>query len=185
MTQVDALQEQLETIEHTLRSRSQWHPQPTSSQTASSAILDISDLKSAIDLLDQVVTHSHPSHQLTPRSSFSTYTWTWDPAWKEFHTHIPEQQTYVYLSRWHLNQARGVWEHRSMAHIANLGPDRAAELLGCWEDWEWDPIWEEWYLDVTQDQEDGEKCCVYASRWRVQDDGEWVYAGRFGGAGAG
>jgi len=60
---------------------------------------------------------------------------------------------------------------------AELEPETAAELLGSWDDWIWDPLWKQWHLDVSGD--DG-KMCVFASRWQVQESGEWVYVGRVG-----
>lgn len=58
------------------------------------------------------------------------------------------------------------------------GPEEAAQLLGSWEDWTWDALWKEWYLDVSSVDE-GE-CRVYASKWEVRADGEWRYVGRMG-----
>jgi hypothetical protein len=62
---------------------------------------------------------------------------------------------------------------------ADLGPERAAEGLGCWEDWRWDGTWGEWCLDVSEG-DGGEKICVYASRWEGRGDGEWAYVGGLG-----
>jgi hypothetical protein len=64
--------------------------------------------------------------------------------------------------------------------MAGVGttPDAAAELLGAWEDWQWDPLWKEWYLDVSGAQGNSETCHVYASRWEVLEGGQWVYVGR-------
>lgn len=85
-----------------------------------------------------------------------------------------------------MDRSRGVWAHVSShnglgtgAGVGIGGPDEAAGLLGNWEDWVWDALWKEWYLDVSD--EEGE-CRVYASRWEVQANGQWAYVGRMGGS---
>lgn len=63
-------------------------------------------------------------------------------------------------------------------HGAELQPEIAANMLGSWEDWTWDPAWKEWYLDISD--EEGE-CRLYASRWEsrhgANPDEQWVYVG--------
>ncbi|KAH7392501.1 hypothetical protein BKA66DRAFT_557793 [Pyrenochaeta sp. MPI-SDFR-AT-0127] len=177
----DALQnflEQLRLLELQLRSRGQWKPPRQRSNVPVPTILDMSDLSSAIDLLTHIVTSTQPHRQMTPQTSLSAYSWKWDPEWKEFYTYLPERQTYVYLSKWKFNEARNIWEHVDMAHQA-LAPDTAVEVLGAWEDWTWDPIWGEWFLEMKGEEGDDGRCCIFASRWHVQDDGEWVHVVRF------
>jgi hypothetical protein len=173
-TELAPLDERLQHCEEKLRIRRQWQPPAIPPRSPEYSIIDLSDLSSAIALLEDLVKHSSPSKKLTPHPSFSQYPWTWDPLWKEFYTR--DQSAYIYLSRWRLNETRQVWEHVSMAG-ANLMPDSATELLGAWEDWQWDPIWKEWYLNVS---EEDETCHIYASRWEVRGNGDWVYVGRIG-----
>jgi hypothetical protein len=173
----------LQHCEENLRRWRQWHPPSIAPKPPEYSIIDMSDLSSAITMLEDLVKHFCPSRKLTLQPLLSQYTWTWDPLWKEFFTHIPAQPAHIYLSRWRLNEARQVWEHVSMAG-AGLMPDTATELLGAWEDWQWDPMWKEWYLDVSNETNSGESstCHVYASRWEVRDSGDWVYVGRIGNA---
>lgn len=174
--QLHPLEARLQTCEAKLRHRSQWQPPLSPVRSPEYSIIDISDLTSAITLLEDLIKHSSPLNHLTPHASFAKYIWMWDPLWKEFYTHISSPSSYIYLSRWKLNAQRQVWEHVSMVGPGML-PDEAAELLGSWEDWQWDQLWREWYLDVS---EDGETCHVYASRWEVREGGQWVYVGRIG-----
>jgi hypothetical protein len=60
---------------------------------------------------------------------------------------------------------------------ADVLPDYAAEMMGSWEDWTWDPLGKEWYLDVSDKEV---QCRVYVSQWEVQDNGQWIYVGRSG-----
>ncbi|KAF1852019.1 uncharacterized protein K460DRAFT_325514 [Cucurbitaria berberidis CBS 394.84] len=180
-SQLKKLEEHLSTLENQLRSRGQWHAPTRQSATSTPTILEISDLSTAINLLAHIITSTYPSCHMTPQSLFSTYSWSWDPAWHEFYTYLPRQNTYVYLSQWKLNEVRGVWEYVSMAD-ANLMPDTAAEMLGAWEDWMWDPSLKEWRLEVKTEGGDGESC-ICASRWQVQNNGEWVYVGILGNVG--
>jgi hypothetical protein len=175
------LDERLQQCEENLRGRRQWHPPAISPRSPEYSIIDISDLSSAIALLEDLVKHSGPSKKLTPQPSFSQYTWTWDPLWKEFYAHLPDQSALIYLSRWRLNEARQIWEHVNVAS-ADVMPDSATQLLGAWEDWQWDPMWKEWYLDVSKETDSGEeeKSHVYASKWEVGGNGDWTYVGRIG-----
>ena len=176
------MNEQLRTLKNKLRSRGQWHPPIRTANTFTPTILDISDLSTAINLLTQLIASTHPDRQLTPQPALSTYSWTWDPTWHEFYTYIPDQNVYVYLSRWKLDEERGVWEHLSMAN-ANLMPNTAADVLGAWEDWVWDPVWKEWRLELREEEGDNGESYMFASRWQIQEDGDWVYVGRLGEAG--
>lgn len=178
-TYLEATEAQLRAIERQLRSRGDWQPPDQLPHSSIPTILDITDLSNAITLLGHLVNSTKPTRQDTPQQTLSAYSWTWDPAWHEFYTYIPSQQTYVYLSRWKLNETRNVWEHVSMAGV-NLLPDTAVETLGAWEDWVWDSTWRQWYLEV-EEVDTGEKSQIFASPWRVQGDGEWVYVGRIGG----
>lgn len=166
----------LRSLENQLRLRGQWNPPLRHSNTFPPAFLDLSDLSNAITLLSHLITETLPSLHPTPQLSLSTYSWTWDPAWHEFHTYIPEEKTYVYLSEWKLNEARGVWEHVSKADV-DLMPDVAAEVLGAWEDWMWDPVGKEWRIEIKGQESGDGGSYVFPSRWQVQEDGEWVYAG--------
>lgn len=168
-SQIGPLDERLQMLERKLHDRGRWQPPAAPPKSPEYSIIDISDLSSAIKLLEDILQHS-----LSSRLRFSKYTWTWDLEWKEFYTYIPSQRSYIYLSRWRLDEQRQVWEHVSM-NGADISPDTAAEFLGSWDDWTWDPMWQEWYLDVSD--EDG-AACVYASCWQVQESGEWVYIGR-------
>lgn len=102
--------------------------------------------------------------------------------WKEFYASTPEAQ--IYLSKWQLDTQQNIWSHaiaNNHGHRAGNGgegPDEAAQFLGSWEDWSWDPLWKEWYLNVSS-AEEGE-CRVYASKWEVREDGEWRYVGSIG-----
>ncbi|KAI4645046.1 hypothetical protein J4E93_005845 [Alternaria ventricosa] len=178
-THLETLEMQLRVLEQRLRSRGDWHPSDQVLNIPLPTILDIVDLSNAITLLDQLITSTSPGEQATPQQTLSAYSWTWDPAWHEFYTYMPSQQTYLYLSRWKLNETRNVWEHVSMAGV-NLMPTVAVEMLGAWEDWTWDSTWKQWYLDVSENDTE-EKSQIFASPWRVQGDGEWVYVGRIGG----
>jgi hypothetical protein len=144
-SQIGPLDERLRNLETKLHNRGQWHAPANPPRSPEYSIIDISDLSSAIKLLEDVFQHTHPSKSLSPQPSFSKYTWNWDPLWKEFYTHNPDQSSYIYLSRWQLNEQRQVWEHVSM-NGADLLPDTAAELLGSWDDWTWDPLWKEWCI---------------------------------------
>jgi hypothetical protein len=190
-THINPLSARLSALESTLRDHNRWHAPPVPPKSPEYSIIDVNDLSSAIKLLEDILAHSLSSsssssnnHQCSsPQPLFSKYKWTWDPAWKEFYTQTSDDddQSFIYLSRWRLNEARQVWEHVSM-NGRNLLPDGAAEMLGSWDDWSWDAVWKEWFLDESTD--DGEKCCVYATRWEVREGGEWVYVGRIGSAGA-
>jgi hypothetical protein len=177
---LEGLEMQLQVFEQQLRSRGDWHPPEEISNASIPTILDITDLSNAITLLGQLISSTSPAHQTTPQQTLSAYSWTWDPAWHEFYTYIPSQQTYVYLSRWKLNKIRNVWEHVTMAEV-NLLPDVAVVMLGAWEDWTWDTTWQQWYLEVDE-SDIGEKSQIFASPWQVQREGEWAYVGRIGSA---
>lgn len=174
---LEGLLEELVRLEKQLRSRGEWNP--PSSDSPEATLLDtveLADLSSAVHMLRDFITSSS-AQQRTPQKTLSAYSWTWDPAWREFYTHLPAQNTYIYLSQWKLNEARDVWEHVSMAGT-NLMPDRAAELLGAWEDWEWDATARQWYLDMGSGN--SEKIQLFASPWQVREDGEWIYVGTIG-----
>lgn len=64
--------------------------------------------------------------------------------------------------------------------FAEITPDSAAEMLGAWEDWTWDPAWGEWCLEMSDSEQDSGRCCIYPSRWHVQESGTWMYVGRIG-----
>jgi hypothetical protein len=170
------LESRLQNVERTLRSRAQWHPPPIPPKSPEYSIIDISDLSSAIKLLEDVIKHSSSSKPISPHIFLSKYEWTWDPLWKEFYTQIENLPSFLYLSRWRLDEPRQVWEHVSM-NGADVLPDHAAELLGSWEDWTWDALWKEWYLDVSDEES---QCRVYVSQWQVQESGQWIYVGRHG-----
>jgi hypothetical protein len=176
--QLKNLEDDLRTLEKQLRSQGRWQlsPHASGTETRTPTMLDISDLSHAINLLSHLITKTSP--RKTPQPSLSIYSWTWDPAWHEFYTYIPSQQTYVYLSRWKLNEVRNVWEHVNMANT-HLLPDAAAEMLGAWEDWVWDDVWQQWYLEVREEGTD-EMCHLFPSQWQVQENGEWEYMGRIG-----
>ncbi|KAL6153644.1 hypothetical protein ACJQWK_11476 [Exserohilum turcicum] len=175
---LEGLLAELVRLEKQLRSREEWHPPSPQSQDAILPdTVDLADLASAVHMLRDFVTSSNSPQQRTPQPTLSAHSWTWDPVWCEFYTYLQAQDTYVFLSQWRLNEARNVWEHVNMAGT-NLMPDRAAELLGAWEDWEWDAIAQQWYLDMGPGT--SEKIQIFASPWQVQDDGEWVYVGTIG-----
>ena len=61
-------------------------------------------------------------------------------------------------------------------------PEKAVEVLGRWEDWQWDEEWGEWFVSVPDEGEEfgweGSGCFMYAGRWRrVGDGGGWEYVG--------
>ena len=175
---LEEIKDDLKELEKQLRARGQWRPPTHSSALVMPSILDTSDLSSAVDLLRHTMSTSH-SCQILPQSAISAYSWTWDPGWKEFYTYHPLSQSYIYLSQWQLNASRNVWEHVNMTWSA-LSPQHAADALGAWDDWKWDPILGEWYLEVDREDGNGERCCVFASRWQIQEDGDWTCVGRFG-----
>ncbi|USP80976.1 hypothetical protein yc1106_08250 [Curvularia clavata] len=176
-THLKGLLEEVVMLERQLRSRGEWRPPQHSWDEPLPTTLDLANLSSATRMLSHLVRSAHSVQQQTPQQTLSAYSWSWDPAWHEFYTFLPTQNAYIYLSQWKLNAARGVWEHVSMAGT-NLLPDTAAEKLGTWEDWEWDAIAGQWYLDMGSDT--GEKIQMFASPWRIQEDGEWLYVGPIG-----
>jgi hypothetical protein len=176
---LEGLQQQLNMLEKQLHLRGEWLPPAYLEDASSSSILDLADLSNAINILGQLVSSTSPAKHHTPQQTLSIYNWSWDPAWHEFYTYIPSRKTYIYLSRWKLNEARDVWEHVSMAGVRSM-PDVAAEMFGAWEDWAWDATMGQWFLDLVEGS--GEKIQVFASPWRVQEDGEWVYVGMIGRA---
>jgi len=180
VAQLRSLDEQLKILERQMRSRGGWRAPTHSPIIPSPNVLDMADLSHAIALLRNLIYSTDPAQQTTPQRSLSAYSWVWDPVWHEFYTYISSQRTYIYLSRWRLNEARNVWEHVSMAGT-NILPNAAADMFGAWEDWTLDPVWG-WYLDVTEEGTD-EKAQVFASPWQVQEDGEWVYVGMLGQVG--
>jgi hypothetical protein len=161
-----------------LRDHRLWHPPAVPPKSPEYSIIDISDLSSAVSLLEDLF-QQHASSLAKPHSAhffFSKYDWTWDALHREFCTRLPHS-AYIYLSHWRLDEQRQIWEYVSM-HGTELQPEIAADMLGCWEDWTWDPAWEEWCLDISD--EDGE-CRIYASRWEARQetnpDEPWVYVG--------
>jgi hypothetical protein len=176
-THLDPLSQRLSNLEHSLRTRNQWHTPPSPPKSPEYSIIDIADLSSAITLLENLHTTALCKPRL-PYSFFSEQKWMWDPMWKEFYSRDESQAAYTYLSTWRLNEARQVWEHVSMNGTANLLPDRAVDVLGSWEDWEWDEGVGEWCLDVSD--AGNCRCYVFASRWEMRGGGDWVYVGSTG-----
>jgi len=174
VAQLRSLDRQLKILERLLRSRGGWRLPTHPSTTSSPDFLDISDLSNTVALLRSLTSPTDSAEQTTPQLSLSAYSWVWDPVWHEFYTHISSQQTYIYLSRWKLNETRDMWEHVSMAGT-NIIPNESAQMFGAWEDWTWDPVLG-WYLDVREEGTD-EKVYVFASPWQVQNNEEWVYVG--------
>ncbi|KAH3942159.1 hypothetical protein HBI70_198880 [Parastagonospora nodorum] len=161
-----------------LRDHRLWNPPAVPPKSPEYSIIDISDLSSAVSLLEDLF-QQHASSMAKRHSArvfFSKYDWTWDVVHREFCTRL-SHSAYIYLSLWRLDEQRQIWEYVSM-HGMGLQPEIAADMLGCWEDWTWDPAWKEWCLDVSS--EEG-RCRLYASRWEVRqetDPGEpWVYVG--------
>jgi hypothetical protein len=155
-----------------------WHPPAVPPKSPEYSIIDVSDLSSAISLLEDLF-QQHVSSLAKPHSAhtfFSKYEWMWDTLHREFCTRLP-RSAYIYLSHWRLDEQRQIWEYVSM-NGTELQPEFATEMLGSWEDWTWDPAWKEWYLDVSD--EEGE-CGLYASRWEARQEtnlhGQWVYVG--------
>jgi hypothetical protein len=173
---ISPLCEQLQTLEQKLHARGQWRPPAIPPKSPEYSIIDISDLSTAIRILENVFEDTYPPKPLSARSFFSKCTWNWDLQWKEFYSYNPGDRTYIYLDRWRFDEPSQDWQHIGMAG-ADLQPDAAAEMLGCWEDWVWDPVWKEWYLDV-RDEEGA--AYVYASKWQEEEDGGWAYVGNTG-----
>lgn len=176
-THLKGLLEEVVMLERQLRSRGEWRPPLHAWNEPLPTTLSLTNLSNATRMLSHLVRPAHSVQHQTPRQTLSAYSWSWDPAWHEFYTFLPTQNAYIYLSEWNLNEARGVWEHVSMAGT-NLLPDTAAERLGAWEDWKWDAISGQWYLDMRSDT--GDKIQMFASPWRIQEDGEWLYIGPIG-----
>lgn len=63
--------------------------------------------------------------------------------------------------------------------FSNVTPDEAAGELGSWEEWQWNGEWGEWCLEVDEAEE---KSFMFASRWRVREDGGWEFIGNIGEA---
>lgn len=176
-THLESLLEETLRLERQLRAIGKWHPPSKPWDAPFPTALDFEDLSSATRVLRHMIASTASANQRTPQQTLSAYSWTWDPAWREFYTFLPTQNAYIYLSQWKLNEARGVWEHVSMTGT-NLMPNDAAEKLGAWEDWKWDAVAGQWYLDMGS--ESGEQVQIFASPWQIQEDGEWVYVGTIG-----
>jgi hypothetical protein len=171
------LETRLEGLESKLRNLNLWHPPPIPPKSPEYSIIDVSDLSSAITLLESVFNQQYSN--LKPSSArlfFAKHHWTWDPLHHEFCTSLDTRS--IYLSSWRFDDQRQVWEYVSMAGV-NMSPEDAVQWIGSWEDWKWDPAWKEWFLDVG----DGEReARVYASMWEARreeydDEVEWVYVG--------
>lgn len=175
---ISPLDDKLHILAQKLQDRRHWHPPINPPKSPEFSIIDLSDLTSAIELLEDIFYwHLQDPKPLSPQSFFSKHKWTWDPLWKEFYAQIPGQSSWIYLSHWRLDEQRQNWEHVSM-NGADLLPNAAAELLGSWDDWTWDPVWGEWCLDVSNEEE---KMFIYANRWRMEG-GEWVHTRETGKA---
>jgi hypothetical protein len=171
------LETRLEGLESKLRNLNLWHPPPIPPKSPEYSIIDVSDLSSAITLLESVFNQQYS--KLKPSSArlfFAKHHWTWDPLHHEFCTSLDTRS--IYLSSWRFDDQRQVWEYVSMAGV-NMSPEDAVQWIGSWEDWKWDAAWKEWFLDVG----DGEReARVYASMWEARreeydDEVEWVYVG--------
>ncbi|KAF2036223.1 hypothetical protein EK21DRAFT_52338 [Setomelanomma holmii] len=170
------LDRRLQDLEHTTRLHENWHPPAVSPKSPEYSIIDIVDLSSATKLLEDISRHTNSTTPLSPHAFLSKFKWTWDPEWKEFYTQLPNHSSYIFLSRWKYNKQRQAWEHVNISGTDST-PETAAEMLGSWEDWSWNPLWEEWYLPWSQ-MDDGSKCCLFTSRWELRENGEFVYTGR-------
>jgi hypothetical protein len=172
------LEDRLDDLKSKLRDSNLWLPPAISPKSPEYSIIDIADLSSAITLLEDLFRQhaSTSSKAHSARNFFSKHAWTWDALHREFCTRLPHS-AYIYLSHWRLDDQRQIWEYASM-HDTDLQPEVAAEMLGSWEDWIWDPAWKEWYLDVS-DEEGG--CRLYASRWEARQETNpnepWTYVG--------
>jgi hypothetical protein len=185
------LSTRLQDLETKLRNLNLWHPPLIPPKSPEYSIIDISDLSSAITLIESAF---HQQYSNSKHGSahlfFAKYQWTWDSLHHEFCTTLANNANtrprFIYLSSWRLDDQRQVWEYVSM-HGVDMGPEDAMQWVGSWEDWRWDAAWKEWFLDVGDEER---KARIYASTWEARQGGEegeneaveWVY---IGGSGAG
>lgn len=145
-------------------------------RAASPSPVDISDLSVTIDIPATITPPSPPSAPpATFQEYFSSRTWQWDSVWKELYTRDSSAGTFIYLSRWHVNQSTWLWEHTNFANTDHT-LNAALRMITKWDKWKWDSHWGEWTILLPGD---GTTACLYASPWKIQDDGRWAYVGRF------
>lgn len=73
LTHLTPLSGRLSELEKSLRANSQWHSPPVPPKSPEYSIIDITDLFSAIQLLEDVAKHSSPNKSLSPQPAFSKY----------------------------------------------------------------------------------------------------------------
>ena len=161
-------------------------PRPNAPQwpqtDAEAPLVDISDLSLTVSIPAQTSEQPYSPPPATFQSFFTSRTWYWDAAWKEFYTQNPADQTFIYISRWRINQVTWRWEHFNF-DAENYTPDNTLRLLtDRWDDWRWDANWGEWFMNLPS-HPTASTCCLYVSPWKPQEDGTWVYVER-GGLGA-
>ncbi|OAL50266.1 hypothetical protein IQ07DRAFT_50752 [Pyrenochaeta sp. DS3sAY3a] len=182
--QLQRLSDKLRSLASQLAARDQWRMPLQISNTPSATILDIEDLSNATDFLTQLI-ETDPQPKM-PQKSLSRHAWEWDPHWKEYFTVLPQSPvTFLYISLWKSTGGGSVWEHTNMYLNNTVTPESAAEALGAWEDWKWDALWGEWFLeqgDDGDDDDDGDtKFYLYTSQWRYNEHQGWRYVGSIGG----
>lgn len=176
--QLQRLSDKLRSLARQLVARNQWRMPQQIPNTPSATILDIEDLSNATDLLAQLIeTNTQPK---TPRRSLSRHAWEWDPHWKEFFTVLPQSPvTFLYISLWKSTGGGSAWDHMNMYLNNTVTPESAAEALGAWEDWKWDALWGEWFLEQGNDGD--AKFYLYTSQWRYNEHQGWRYVSSIGG----
>jgi hypothetical protein len=73
LTHLSPLSDRLSELERSLRAKSQWQPPPVPPKSPEYSIIDIADLSSAIQLLEDIAKHSSPTKPLSPQVAFSKY----------------------------------------------------------------------------------------------------------------
>lgn len=182
-TQLADLEARLSGFEKQLCERGQWH-QPNATRTEQDttskssrethdpapAIYDLEDLEHAVSLIEKAI--SPPKTTPTAYHSFAHLKWEWDAAWNEFYAALPSGN-YIFLALWRFSSLMNEWYHCGQSHRSDLQPEEVSELLGCWDDWEWDDVWKQWYLAMPG--EEGEVCRVYADTWTRGEWGGWTF----------
>ncbi|KAJ4297454.1 hypothetical protein N0V90_005345 [Kalmusia sp. IMI 367209] len=168
---LSALQTQLASFEHQLKQRNQWRI-PPGFQPDPFLDIDLSDLDDAITHLQAAIEAPRfPQTTNTPHAIFSGQSWKWDFQWSSWYYIDPHSENHVYLTEWELHDDANEWVMVLQGHVS---VEEGVAMLGCWEDWEWDEGWGEWYLGMGENA--GRKRRMYASQWRKTSEGDWVYA---------
>ncbi|KAK3214965.1 hypothetical protein GRF29_19g1824177 [Pseudopithomyces chartarum] len=169
---LDLLATQLSAFESELKKRGQWGIS-TGYQPDPFLDIDLSDLDDAINHLDNAIhMPRYPRQAKTPHAHFSTQNWVYDLQWSEWSYTIQGSGHRVFLTEWECDTISGEWQ---MVWQGQRTMEEALDMLGSWEDWDWDEHWGEWYLPSVADHGLSGDKRIYASEWKRMDDGNWVY----------